>query len=401
MRFCIFIEMGWLQLLPIIPFEIRKLLEQPVILLFFIASLLLNTIYIATAGVDQSYVYYIQETEAKTGTLITPEFHETLSNQFASKKQQRLLTETAERENIFQDYSTEALGQKMIDFFQIHGSVAEKMKKKYEKLTPVVHELAEEQAALEIGRAEETMNIFAFIKDRLFHVVLGESLIFALLLGLYGSTSERLTKTDVLMVTSKTGRNTQGSKYIASFILTLLFYGMMIMLTFGIFNYVHPIGTLWQTSMSTQFHANVYFPHLLETQSLEIPFIPWQPMTLLNYMILSIGLGGLLIILCHGYNFLVGTWTDHLFRGFIVFVVLYVAFLGLEYIINQIGWWDIHALLMWHPISLWNKQSHWFTEMGPYTTIPWQESIAMVINLVLLGIGVLLTSKFYATKEVK
>lgn len=52
-------------------------------------------------------------------------------------------------------------------------------------------------------------------------------------------------------------------------------------------------------------------------------------MTLLNYTILSIVLGGLLIILCHGFNFLVGLWTDHLFRGFIVFIVIDVVFLGM------------------------------------------------------------------------
>ncbi|MFD2133432.1 hypothetical protein ACFSKI_19645 [Pseudogracilibacillus auburnensis] len=383
-------------MLRIIAFEIRKLFEQPMIYLFFIASLLLNTIYIATAGLDHSYLNYIQETRVKTGTIITSEFGEKLSNQPSSKKQQRLLTETAELKNVFQHYSTEALGQEMIDFFQIQGSVAEKMKRKYEKLTPVVHELAEEQAALDVGAAGETMSVFTFIRNRLFHVILGESLIFALLLGLYGSTSERLTKTDVLVMTSKTGRKTQVSKYVASFILTILFYATMVMLTFGIFNYMNPIGTLWQTSMSTQFHVNVYFPQLLE-----IPFIPWQPMTLLNYTILSIVLGGLLITLCHGFNFLVGLWTDQLFRGFIVFVVIYVVLLGLEQIINQMGWWNMHSLLMWHPISLWKVQGYWFTEMGPYATIPWQESIAMVVNLFLLGIGGILTSKFYTTKEVK
>ena len=383
-------------MLRIIPFEIRKLFEQPMILLFFIVSLLLNTIYIATAGLDQSYLNYVQETEVKTGTLITSEFREKLSNQSTSRKQQRLLTETAELENVFQQYSTEALGQEIIDFFQIQDSVAEKMKRKYEKLTPVVSELGEEQAALEVGAAGETMSIFTFIRNRLFHVILGESLIFAILLGLYGSTSERLTKTDVLMMTSKTGRKTQMSKYIASLLLAILFYVTMVMLTFGIFNHIHPIGTLWQTSMSTQFHLNVYFPQLLE-----VPFIPWQPMTLLNYTILSIGLGGLLIILCHGFNFLVGIWTNHLFRGFIVFVVIYVVLLGLEQIINQFGWWNMHSLLMWHPISLWKVQGYWFTEMGPYATIPWQESIAMIVNLFLLVIGGILTSKFYATKEVK
>ena len=168
------------------------------------------------------------------------------------------------------------------------------------------------------------MSFFTFIRNRLFRVILGESLIFALLLGLYGSTSERLTKTDVLVITSKTGRKTQVSKYVASLILTFLFYVTMVILTFGIFNHMHPVGVLWETSMSTQFHLNVYVP-----QSLEIPFIPWQPMTLLNYTILSIVLGGLLIILCHGFNFLVGLWTDHLFRGFIVFIVIDVVFLGM------------------------------------------------------------------------
>lgn len=383
-------------MLRVIPFEMRKLFEQPMIFLFFIASLLLNTIYIATVVLDDSYLNYIQETEVKTGTLITSDFREKLFNQSASNKQQRLLTETAELENVFQYYSTEALGQEMIDFFQIQGSTAEKMKQKYEKLTPVVQELAEEQAALEIGAAGETMSVFTFIRNQLFRVILGESLVFALLLGLYGSTSERLTKTDVLMMTSKIGRKIQVSKYAASFILTFLFYVSMVMMTFGIFNHLHPIGTLWQTSMSTQFHLNVYFPQLLE-----IPFIPWQPMTLLNYTILSIILGALLIILCHGFNFLVGIWINHLFRGFIVFVVIYVVLLGLEQIINHMGWWNMHALLMWHPISLWKIQGYWFTEMGPYATIPWQESIAMIVNLFLLGIGGILTSKFYSTKELK
>jgi ABC-type multidrug transport system fused ATPase/permease subunit len=383
-------------MLRIIHFEIRKLVEQPMILLFFIACLLLNTIYIVTAGLDKSYLNYVQETEAKTGNVITSEFHEKLANQSTSRKQQRLLSETAELENVFQDYSTEAMGQEIIDFYQIQGPVAEKMKKKYGKLTPVVSELGEEQAALEIGAAGETMSFFTFIRNRLFRAILGESLIFAILLGLYGSTSERLTKTDVLVMTSKTGRKTQLSKYIASLMLTILFYIMMVMLTFGIFRHMYPLGTLWQTSMSTQFHLNVYIPHMLE-----VPFIPWQPMTLLNYTILSIVLGGLLIILCQGFNFLLGLWTDHLFRGFIVFIVIYVVFLGLEQIINQFGWWNIHSLLMWHPISLWNTQGYWFTEMGPYATIPWQESIAMVVNLFLLGVGGILTSKFYGTKEVK
>ncbi|GAF64675.1 hypothetical protein BTS2_1571 [Bacillus sp. TS-2] len=383
-------------MLRITSFEIRKLLEQPMIILFFLASLLLNIIYITTVGLDQSYLNYVQETEEKTGTFITSEFHEILTNQPVSKEKQRLLSETADLENTFQHYSTEALGQEMISFYQIEGSVAEKMEKKYEKLTPVVQQLAEEQAALELGAAGETMSYFTFLRNRLFHLILGESLIFAILLGLYGSTSERLTRTDFLVVTSRTGRKTLLSKYLASFIVTFLFYVTLALLTFGIFNYQHDIGSLWDTSISTQFHLNIYSPIVLE-----IPFIPWQPMTLLYYTILSAVLGSLLIILCHGFNFLVGLWTNHLFWGFIVFVSLYVTLIGFEQIINQFGWWNMHSLLMWHPISIWKVQGYWFTEMGPYATIPWQETIAIIVNLFLLGIGGIVTTKFYSTKEVK
>lgn len=116
---------------------------------------------------------------------------------------------------------------------------------------------------------------------------------------------------------------------------------------------------------------------------------------------LSIILGSLLVILCHGFNFLVGLWANHLFRGFLVFVVIYVVLLGLEQMIEQMGWWELHALLMWHPITLWKVQGYWFTEMGPYALIPWQESIAMVVNLLLLAICGIVASKFYSTKEVK
>ncbi|MCM2677403.1 hypothetical protein [Alkalicoccobacillus plakortidis] len=61
----------------------------------------------------------------------------------------------------------------------------------------------------------------------------------------------------------------------------------------------------------------------------------------------------------------------------------------------------MRSLLMWHPISLWNLQAHWFTEMGPFSTIPWHESIAMAVNIVLLIIAGMLTTKYYSTKEVK
>ncbi len=84
-----------------------------------------------------------------------------------------------------------------------------------------------------------------------------------------------------------------------------------------------------------------------------------------------------------------------------MFVAVYVVFLSFGAMIDQLGWWSIQALLMWHPISLWRLQGYWFTEMGPYAILPWQESIAMAVNLLLLGISCIVTGAFYSTKEVK
>ncbi|KQL58706.1 MULTISPECIES: hypothetical protein [Bacillaceae] len=380
----------------IILYEIRKLLEQPIILFFFIASVLLNTIYITTVDLNQSYLDYVQDIKEKTGNVISDEFKGELAHQSSSKDQQRLLTETRSLENVFLHYSTAELGEEIIDFYQIQGSVAEQMTKKYETLAPVVFELDETHASLEVGAAGETMSVFTFIRNRLFNTILAESLLFAVLIGLYGSTSETFTRTDRLLLSSKTGRNIQVSKYVASVLLTFLFYLTMILVTFSMFNLVHPIGQIWNTSISTQFHLNVYFPQLLE-----VPFIPWSPMTLFNYTFLSIVLGAFLVIICHGFNFLIGLWTNHLFQGFLVFVAVYVVFLSFGAMVDQLGWWSLQAVLMWHPVSLWRLQGYWFTEMGPYAILPWQESIAMAVNLLLLGISCIVTGAFYSTKEVK
>lgn len=381
--------------LHLLRFEMRKMIEQPMLVIFFITSFLLNIIYIGTADLDQGYLQFIQNKEPQMGSMINESFQQQLLEQPSNGYQQRLLTDLSETENVFENYSTDQLAEEVIAFFQINDSVAEEIRSKYQKLTLVVDQLAEEEADLQIGAAGETTRFFTFIRNRIFHAILGESLVFAVLLGLFGSTSERFTRTDKLVFSSKTGRSVQISKYIASLIWTLLFYLLMSGLVFSLLSYTNPFGSLWQTSMSTQFHVNIYSPFFV------IPFMTWLPMTLWNYTLLSLLLGLLLLEICHGISFLTGLWTNHFFRGFVLLVVLYTILAGMEQVTQQLGWSNVYGLLMWQPISLWNNQGYWFTEMGPYSTIPWQETLASLMNVGLLLIAGIFTGKYYPRKEVR
>ena len=377
-------------------FELRKLVEQPMVIIFFFACLLLNSLYVVTPHLKVAYLQYIQETEKVAGNQVTTDFKATVAQLPAHASQRQLLAETAEASNIFREYATADLAATMISVFQIQEPIAEKVRLKYRQLTPIVESLAQSEAALEVGAAGETMPFFTFIHHRLFKAILAESLIFALLLGLYGSTAERLTKTDLLVFTSKTGRQLQVTKYVTSLLVTIAFYVSVSAFCFGLFTVLTPLGSLWQTSISTQFHLNIYVP-----LAVEIPFITWHPLTLATYTWLSVGLGSLLVFLCHGVNFFVGLWLDDLFHGFIFFVALATAILGLTQLSMSFGWWQLASALMWHPLNIWQNQGHWFTEMGPYSTMPWQETVASGLNLVLFCLLGCYMRYYYAKKEVK
>ena len=202
-------------------------------------------------------------------------------------------------------------------------------------------------------------------------------------------------KTNKIIFTTKTGRKVQVSKYISGLLLSILFFTLVVLATFLFFNLFYPLGTIWNNSMSTQFHFNVYFPGLLE-----LPFITWLPMTLATHTLFSILLSLLLIIVCFSCHFVMGLWLDHLFKGFVVTIGIVALHKIMVIGAMSKGYWSVFKYLMFSPIEVWENQGYWFTEMGPFSILPFQESLVVAVSLIsVLGV-LLLTYKYYPKKEV-
>jgi hypothetical protein len=74
--------------------------------------------------------------------------------------------------------------------------------------------------------------------------------------------------------------------------------------------------------------------------------------------------------------------------------------LGLVSVLGELGWWAAYLIACFQPVTVWLSCSAWFTELGLNAVLPWQETIASGLNLLLLGGGVLLALGWFDRKDV-
>ena len=376
-------------------FEFKKLLEQPMIIGFLILCLVFNMAWIISVDLNKNYLEMVQSFSLANGSKMTEKTVEQVQELPKENNQKRLLLSIENSKDELSHTSGSQLGEKVTDFYQVTEAFKSDLNKKYQLLETSIQTLVSQQAGADLAVVGETMSFFTFIRNVLLKLLLAEGLIFSLLVGLFASTSESMTKTNKIIFTTKTGRKVQVSKYISGLLLSILFFTLVVLATFLFFNLFYPLGTIWNNSMSTQFHFNVYFPGLLE-----LPFITWLPMTLATHTLFSILLSLLLIIVCFSCHFVMGLWLDHLFKGFVVTIGIVALHKIMVIGAMSKGYWSVFKYLMFSPIEVWENQGYWFTEMGPFSILPFQESLVVAVSLIsVLGV-LLLTYKYYPKKEV-
>ena len=376
--------------------EFKKLLEQRIIGVFILLCVVFNLLMIINIGFDQSYLKDVTAFKHEQGQLISPTSIETAEKLPFSKNQQRLVNELSEAEDVFSHLFYQELEEQVIDHYQVTGKMSQNLGNKYQQLEPVIKKLSQEKDALDIAAAGDTMNYFTYIRNVLFRMILLEGIIFAVLIGLYSSTSEKLTKTEALVFTSKRGRKIQYSKFLSGLGLVVLFYFLNTFIVLFSFQMTESLADLWQSSVSTQFHLNIYMPDILE-----LPFITWIPLTLWGYIMASAVLGLFIIIFIYSSQFLVGLYFNHIFKGFVFTIFLIALHKLVRLYAFRLGWWTIFTGVNFSPIAIVENQSYWFTEMGIFSIIPLQETVVVVSSCLILGLLILPVSRLYSRKEVK
>lgn len=384
--------------LKLLAFEFKKILEQPMIIIFLGLCWVCNITFIVSINLDQQYLSQVESVRQSSGNRMDANFKRKISELPVSKDNQRLVNDVESAKNIYTSDLKMRVVEDMHREFRINNSLVTKLEKKYQLFQPVISHLYKENVAFDLAGASETTPYFSYIRFFLLRFVLIESSIFAILIGLFSSTSEKMTKTESVVLTTKTGRSVQISKYLAGMMLSGLFFILVTLISFGVFFAFHPFGGFGESSVSTQFHQNMYSLGKLGTISL--PFMTWFMMSFKGYIVYSLGFSLLLVIILFSSQFLLGLWIGNLFKGFILTSTLFMLHKGVVAVAMKYGFWHFFSGLMFSPFQVWETQPFWFTEMGPFTILPLQEIWVVLFMLIILVISLFNMKNYYLKKEV-
>lgn len=353
----------------LIKWEIRKLWELPMIVIFLLICVLFNCLLLAEGVCSNGrvdYIRYVSKVTEEIGAQMGTEFENILAELPNQDEKEMLLAETSGRRDTFEGYCTSEIADFYIQKFRIKGSTAEALERKYQKLQVRVEELAKKDAALSLSAAGVTKKLLDHLFGKLCRAVITEGILLAVFLALYACGNDEMQRTQSIVYTTKTGRYIQREKWAASLISAVFAYVLLAGSMLIVFVGVWRLGAIWKGNMSSQFY---YVADLGVKQ----PFVSWADFSIAGYLAAVLALGAVVVIVFHGIGFFAGLTTHHAYRGFLLFFALMVLNFELMLLTGNSGLWGVYEIVQWSPMALWWFQPIWFSELGASTLIAWQE----------------------------
>ena len=199
--------------------------------------------------------------------------------------------------------------------------------------------------------------------------------------------------TEGLTCSSRTGRKLQRVKALAALPLSMAFYGLLALCTLAPYFLLYDYGGIWEASVSSQFN---YLVDMLVVR----PFLTWGDFTVGQYLAAALALGAVLTAVFSLLAFVCGTLVHNTYLAALALGVVCFGGMGLISALGELGWWAAYLIACFQPVMVWLSCSAWFTELGLTAVLPWQETIASGLNLLLLGAGSLLALRRFDREDV-
>lgn len=374
--------------------EWRKLFRLPALWVFVGLCLALNGLLLsAPSAIDRAFFNDTSADAACLGQRVDDTFRAGLAA-LPDTENRALLRQSVEGlENTMSGYDTGVLA----DFYQnlMEGdSLAQGwMAWKYELLQSRVEHLAQTGAALDLYAGPITYNSHRYLYDTLFRTVVAEGILLGLLCALYLVGYEGMSATYSLTCVSRTGRKLWRNKVWASLAAALGLYALLVLLTLGPYLLLWDYGGIWSSSVSSQFN---YFVDMLYAR----PFFTWTDFTVGGYFAAMVAAGGALVAVFTLIGAAAGMMTGHIYGAAVAAAALCALLVGLSSALANLGLWWAYLLTTFSPVYLWLAISGWFTELGQGGVIPWQETVGITFNLLLLGGFTALALRQFGRKDV-
>ena len=374
--------------------EWRKLFRLPALWAFLALCLAFNGLLIASLSpYDRTFFNETSQTAKALGQRVDEDFLANLDAMPATENRDLLLQSVTGIEDIFETYDTGELA----DFY---AGVVEKsplavtwMTWKYGLLAERVEHLARTDAALDLYAGPATYGSHQFLFGTLFRAILGESAILAMLGTLYLLGYEGMYRTEGLACASRTGRRLQRMKVLAALPASAAMYGLLAVCSLVPYFVLYDYSGIWEASVSSQFN---YFSDMLVVR----PFLTWGDFTVAQYLAAALPLGAVLTAVFSLLASVCGTLVRSPYLAALALGIVCFGGMGLLSAFGELDWWAAYLIACFQPVMVWLSCNAWFTELGLTAVLPWQESIAVVLNFLLLGAGTLLALRQFERKDV-
>lgn len=377
-------------------YEWRKLFRLPALWGFVLLCLILNWYLIGSDSYRREPFNQVSAVTAQLGQRVDGAFQEKLAAQSPDELRDALAQTAAGMENIYEDYDLAGLSR----FYQAQVKKSPLasgwMAWKYRLLEPRVAHLAQTGAAMDLYAGpwnDQTHDSFQFLFGTLLRAVLLEAAVLGALSVLYLLGYEGMFRVGQQVYSSRTGRRLCRTKVLSGMAAGLALYALLALLTLLPYFVLWDYGGVWGASVSSQFN---YLNDLFYRR----PFFTWADFTVAGYLAAWLALGGCLT----GVFCLLGAVCGLLIRNiYLSALALAVICLGLMTAItlcSGLKWWPLYLVLTVQPMVVWLSSGAWFTELGLYGAVPWQETASVGLNLALLGLGTMLALKRFSRKDV-
>ncbi len=208
-----------------------------------------------------------------------------------------------------------------------------------------------------------------------------EGSICAMLVILYLMGYEQLNRTEGQVCASCKGRRLWMTKLAAAMLsaeaLYVLLAGMTLAFYLGRWDY----GGIWGDSVSSRFN---YLTDMLYKR----PFLTWHDFTVGGYLAASLSLGAGLVAVFGLLAAVCAMLLRNVYAAALVLGTVLFGGIGLGSLFSQCRVWAAYFVMTLQPSAVWLDVNVWFTESGIAAFIPWQETVAVALNLAVCSMAV-------------
>lgn len=374
-------------------FELVKLLRLPMLWVFLALSLALNGLLIMTGIHEEPWIGYIASVLPVTFQRTDdPAFAAGLDMLPEDEFREALRAQTAEPRNALAGLDTAAIGRMQAGYIGVTGKWADIFAQKYEKLQPVADEIAASGAPYDVYAGRYTRDFQVHLTGVVYHAVLTEALLLAVMLTLYALGYEAQNRTDLLVFSTRAGRGVNSPKLAAATTASLLCYLLLCVLT------LVPFALLYHLRGFLRMNVSSSFNYMLVGMA-RVPFLTWRSFTLAAYLGATLALGAVLVIVFALGAAACGLLLRNTWLAFLLWFVASMGSLALPVFCGDAGVWGGYFLGLCLPVPVWLVQQEWFTALGGNAFLPWHETVCTFANLAVFAVLTLLSALRFQRKD--